>query len=82
MCWEENAKGPRVIDLDLLLYGDRVNNSELLVLPHPRLHLRQFVLQPLAELAPDLIHPKLKQTIGKLLETSNDQSAVHRWPKK
>ena len=77
----ETAKGPRVIDLDLVLYGDRVNNSELLVLPHPRLHLRRFVLQPLAELAPDLIHPALKQTIGKLLETSNDQSAVHRWPR-
>ena len=78
----ETAKGPRVIDLDLLMYGDRVNNSELLVLPHPRLHLRRFVLQPLAELAPDFIHPRLGETIGKLLEKLDDQSAVHRWPKK
>ena len=47
-------KGPRTTDLDLLLYGDQTRDSELLTLPHPRLHLRRFVLVPLAELAPSL----------------------------
>ncbi len=62
------AKGPRVIDLDLLLVGDRTNNTELLILPHPRLHLRRFVLQPLVELAPDLVHPTIGETVSTLLE--------------
>ena len=78
----ELAKGPRVIDLDLLLYGDRLNKSELLILPHPRLHLRRFVLQPLAELAPDLIHPTLGDTVATLLESVDDSSHLQRWPKK
>ena len=76
----ESPKGPRTLDLDLLLYGEKESNTELLVLPHPRMHLRRFVLQPLAELAPDLEHPTLKQTIRNLLANLDDQSAVHRWP--
>ena len=76
----ETAKGPRVIDLDLLLYEDRTNSSELLQLPHPRLHLRRFVLEPLAELEPDLIHPSLGETIRALLEKLDDSSNVQRWP--
>lgn len=75
----EVARGPRVIDLDLLLYGDRTSASELLTLPHPRMHLRRFVLQPLAELAPSLIHPTLQQTIATLLENLDDQSQVRKW---
>lgn len=75
----EVAKGPRVIDLDLLLYGDHTSATELLTLPHPRLHLRRFVLTPLAELAPDLVHPTLRQTIGTLLEKVNDPSDITRW---
>ena len=75
----EIAKGPRVIDLDLLLFGDHASATELLTLPHPRLHLRRFVLQPLAELAPSLIHPTLQQTIATLLDNLDDQSAVRRW---
>ena len=72
-------KGPRTIDLDLLLYCDVQHQSELLTLPHPRLHLRRFVLTPLAELAPDLAHPMLKQTIQQLLAVAPDKTSVRLW---
>ena len=73
------ARGPRVIDLDLLLFGDHTSANELLTLPHPRMHLRRFVLQPLVELAPTLVHPTLHQTIATLLENVDDQSEVRQW---
>ena len=56
-------KGPRVIDLDLLLYGDWVLWAEDLILPHPRMEERRFVLEPLAEIAPDWVHPVLGVTV-------------------
>jgi 2-amino-4-hydroxy-6-hydroxymethyldihydropteridine diphosphokinase len=59
--------GPRTIDLDLLLYGDRIHTDAHLTVPHPRLHERLFVLQPLAQLAPGLMHPVLKRSIADLL---------------
>jgi len=71
--------GPRTIDLDLLIYRDELRNTEFLRLPHPRMHLRRFVLEPLNELVPTLEHPVLKQTIGGLLESSEDLSAVPLW---
>jgi 2-amino-4-hydroxy-6-hydroxymethyldihydropteridine diphosphokinase len=58
---------PRPIDLDLLLYDDRVVNDPQLTIPHPRMHERRFVLEPLAQLAPQLSHPILHQTIEELL---------------
>ena len=59
---------PRVIDLDLLLYGDRILSSQELIVPHPLMHERRFVLQPLAELIPDFVHPTLQIKIGGLLD--------------
>jgi 2-amino-4-hydroxy-6-hydroxymethyldihydropteridine diphosphokinase len=66
------AKGPRVIDLDLLLYGQVVIASEELVLPHPALQERRFVLEPLAEIAPGLVHPVLGVTVGEMLARLQD----------
>ena len=75
----ETFRGPRTIDLDLLLYGDERSATEFLQLPHPRLHERRFVLTPLAELAPDVLHPALHQTIRRMLAQTLDQSKVKRW---
>ncbi len=61
-------KGPRVIDLDLLLYGEEVVSSPRLRLPHPAMHTRGFVLEPMAEIAPEMVHPVLRQTIAELLD--------------
>lgn len=60
--------GPRPIDLDLLLYDSQVVQEPFLTVPHPRLHERRFVLEPLAELAPDIIHPIMRQTMRQLLQ--------------
>lgn len=73
------SMGPRTIDLDLLFYQDEQRNTEFLTLPHPRLHLRRFVLVPLAELAPYLVHPSFHKTITELLQSVRDDSAVRRW---
>jgi len=71
--------GPRTIDLDLLFYGDVESHTEFLMLPHPRLHERRFVLEPLVEIAPQLMHPTLKCTATELLASLQDDSAVKRW---
>lgn len=75
----DKAKGPRTIDLDLLLYGNETCDTELLTLPHPRLHDRRFVLEPLAQLAPKLLHPVMHRTIDELLHETGDTSEVKLW---
>ncbi len=61
---------PRVIDLDLLLFGDKIVSSDELIVPHPMMHQRRFVLEPLAEIARNVVHPTLMMTIGGLLENA------------
>ncbi len=60
--------GPRVIDIDILFFDNMIINTPPLVVPHPRLHERAFVLVPLAEIEPDFIHPILQRPINKILE--------------
>jgi 2-amino-4-hydroxy-6-hydroxymethyldihydropteridine diphosphokinase len=70
------AKGPRLIDMDVLLYGDEVIDTPELQIPHPRMHLRRFVLEPLAEIAPNLRHPIAGLSISEMLARTSDKSAV------
>ncbi len=63
--------GPRTIDLDILLFGQDIINDEDLEIPHPFMHLRRFVLVPMVQLAPDLVHPVLGKTMFQLLEDSS-----------
>jgi 2-amino-4-hydroxy-6-hydroxymethyldihydropteridine diphosphokinase len=70
--------GPRIIDIDILLMNDLVINAESLVIPHPRLAERRFALVPLAEIAPDLIHPVTKKTITEMLNDCKDVLDVHK----
>ena len=70
------TNAPRAIDLDLLLYGDDIRDTPELTVPHPRMHERAFVLVPLAEIAPDLRHPRSGAPISALLESLPDRDGV------
>jgi 2-amino-4-hydroxy-6-hydroxymethyldihydropteridine diphosphokinase len=70
------AKGPRLIDIDILLYGDQTVNTPELQVPHPRMLQRRFVLVPLVEIAPDLRHPSWRATVEQVLARTADQSRV------
>lgn len=68
----------RPIDLDILLWGDNVVETETLMIPHPRMHLRRFALAPLAQIAPDAEHPILRKSIARLLQECEDTGYVKR----
>ena len=70
--------GPREIDLDILIYGNLCVQTEKLVIPHPEMHLRDFVLVPLVEIAPDLVHPIFQESTQTLLEHLEDDKSVTR----
>jgi 2-amino-4-hydroxy-6-hydroxymethyldihydropteridine diphosphokinase len=73
------AKGPRLIDIDILLYGNEVIDTPELQVPHPRMHLRRFVLEPLAEIAPNLQHPVSGLNATEMLDRTPDKSAVRKF---
>ncbi|WP_242928575.1 2-amino-4-hydroxy-6-hydroxymethyldihydropteridine diphosphokinase [Pontibacter vulgaris] len=68
--------GARVIDIDILFYDSLVLQTQRLTIPHPQLHLRRFTLMPIAELAPELVHPVLGQSISQLLKSCADKLEV------
>lgn len=70
---------PRIIDIDILLYGKEQIKENHLQIPHPRMHQRKFVLVPLAEIAPNLIHPVLKLRISELLNNVDDNCSIKLW---
>ena len=75
---EQIGYSARVIDIDLLFVNDEVLETETLVLPHPRLHLRKFTLLPLVDLIPDFIHPRLQRDMQYLLANCKDNSIVRK----
>lgn len=75
----EEKWGSRTIDIDILFYGGAVINENGLCIPHPELHKRRFTLEPLAEIAPDLIHPMLKKNILQLKNELKDNLIVKKF---
>ncbi|MFA5072594.1 MAG: 2-amino-4-hydroxy-6-hydroxymethyldihydropteridine diphosphokinase [Nitrospirota bacterium] len=69
-------KGPRIIDLDILLYENQIIQAEYLIIPHPRMASRKFVLIPLCEIAPEVMHPLLQKSVSSLLEEVQDSHRV------
>jgi 2-amino-4-hydroxy-6-hydroxymethyldihydropteridine diphosphokinase len=77
---KEFPKGPRLIDIDILLYGDETIDTSELQVPHPRMTQRRFVLVPLNEIAPQLRHPSWSRNVAQLLADTSDQSEVRVFP--
>jgi 2-amino-4-hydroxy-6-hydroxymethyldihydropteridine diphosphokinase len=75
---KQNQFGPRTIDIDILFYGGKIIRNNKLIIPHPRLHLRNFVLTPLKDIAPDLVHPVLRKNIKTLFKELPDDSRVEK----
>jgi len=73
---KEKRYASRIIDLDILFYDDMIIETPQLIIPHPLLHKRRFVLKPLAEIAPEMIHPVFKKTIHHLLAECDDKMKV------
>lgn len=71
-------KGPRIIDIDILLFGASIVDTATLTIPHPAMHERRFVLEPLAEIAPDIRHPVLKKTVREMLDVLPARGAAVR----
>ena len=71
-------KGPRTLDIDILLFGNTVVDTPALIIPHPAMHERRFVLEPLAEIAPDARHPVLKRSVRELRDALPAAGAVRR----
>ena len=74
----EEKWGPRVIDIDILFYGNSVLTSEALTIPHPEIANRKFTLLPLAEIAPDFIHPVIKKSVAQMLSACTDSLGVEK----
>ena len=75
----EQVNLPRPIDIDILFYDNKIMETQDLTIPHPRLHDRAFVLIPLNEIAPDLVHPKLGKSIARLADAVKGQKGVRKW---
>ncbi|MDZ7738807.1 MAG: 2-amino-4-hydroxy-6-hydroxymethyldihydropteridine diphosphokinase [Bacteroidales bacterium] len=70
----------RIIDIDILFYGNRIISTRTLIIPHPLLHKRIFVLKPMSDIAPGFIHPVFNKSIAELLAESTDESLIHMLP--
>lgn len=75
----EEKYGPRLIDIDILLFNNEKHNYQFLKLPHPEMQNRRFALLPLAEIAPGIIHPVLHKTIAELLDECKDELEVRKY---